>query len=144
MNNNKITQLNNYFSDDEKISQDYNLDDDDDESDYSIDEETRRIIYQSINKNINSNNKLNKQKKNKNIISLNDFVQKVNAEKTAKQPKKFISKRADEKKILPDINDIQIIKKSFNPRLPPYNFVHGIKDIYYYENIVNDQNFPSL
>jgi len=142
MQNNK----NYYFSDDEIDSTQNNTNNNEtdigNDSD-SLDEETRKIIYNKFNKDLNkddldafekiqkgiktkktilNNSDHNKQQNNKNkksqILTLSNFSKMVNAEK----PKKFISKRVlDKKQQLDILNDK--IKRQFNPKLPPYNYV---------------------
>lgn len=167
--NNKINT--NYFSDDEINKKDENEDEYEDEnedknsieSDDSMDNETRQIVYQSLNRNIKYDDIIyktnqedetttiiqkqcsrNKSNKTKNILSLNEFIQKVNIDEKAKNPNKFISKRMEEKKKQFGINKEIKPKRSFNPRMPPYNFVHGKKEIQQFVNFSNNQEFPSL
>jgi hypothetical protein len=158
--NNKVNT--NYFSDEDNDENDEDNNEDVD-SDDSMDIETRQIVYESINRNRNINynevtyktnqeievekkvlSSTNKPIKNKNIFSLNEFIQKVNIDEKAKEPKKFVSKRMEEKKKQFGINKEIKPKRSFNPRIPPYNFVHGKKEIQQFINFSNDQEFPSL
>jgi len=93
---------------------------------------------------INKSNKSNKTNKTKIIYSLNEFVEKFEPKETANQPKKFISKRVNEKKKQSDIYNETKIKRQFNPRIPPYNFVHVKKETKQIINIFNEHEFPSL
>ncbi len=84
-----------------------------------------------------------KEKNNKKSskMTLLDFNKKVDEEVKANEPKKFISKRSIDKKKSNSMNDIGIVKRKFNPRNPPYNFVHKEKkDI----EIINLEEFPKL
>lgn len=155
-NNKTIKPAENYFSDDEIIEQ--NSDDKEYESDESIDEETINVIHQAILKNSlndfsNSfkesepNNKKiinTKQIKNKHSFSLEEFNKKIEKEEKSKQPKKFVSKRAEDRKKTYGFNDDFKPRRQFNPRYPPYNFVHKKKDLNEKININNTTEFPSL
>jgi hypothetical protein len=157
-----------YFSDDEKSENDNtdtinNLSKDKNEDlsgyeeseDESMDEETRNIIFNKIS-NINyemnqespineSKKKIKNKEKNTKQLSLIDFNKKIADESKNKQTKKFISKRVnDKKKVLGIVEELP--KRTFNPRLPPYNFVHNINDRKVEENINinNNEAFPTL
>jgi hypothetical protein len=150
---------NDYFSDDDDKDQtNENLDDINEyDSDDSLDEETKRIIFKSANKNIDwnefSTQKLNnnlkespqyeKPTKPKNVLTLGEFIQKVSNTEKKNQPKKFVSRRAeDKKKQTGGIQDTRP-RRSFNPRLPPYNFVHK-KTAAPVINTTNQSDFPQL
>jgi hydroxylamine reductase (hybrid-cluster protein) len=104
------------------------------ETDSSLDDESKQILYKAAMKKEVSNNfidkdqsKDNKQlkvktKKNKNTFSLSEFNKKLEEEN--KMIKKFVSKRAEEKKKQLGLIEENIPKRNFNPRLPPYNLVH--------------------
>lgn len=161
MNKNKKFNTDNYFSDDEKVNQTNDNLEEGEESDDSLDEETRRIIYQSISKNMNwenltlevkkepvkkklaSTDKTEKAKKTKNVLSLSEFIRKIDSEEKAKQPKKFVSKRVEEKRKQFGVSEDTKPRRSFNPRMPPYNFVHGKKEESQSVNF-NELDFPSL
>lgn len=137
--NKNNTKYNDYFSDDEKNNDEQNDGFEDDyESDGSIDEETRRIIYQATMKNINNLDTIYKEiekgtvkevkpiitkEKDKNSLSLSEFSKKVEDEINSKKPKKFVSKRVEDKKKSLGVEE-NVYKRQFNPRLPPYNFVN--------------------
>lgn len=156
---NKKNNFNNndYFSDDEVEEQVTNYDiEDDNESDNEVDEETRRIINETINKKTQweeithvtkqkSNNKKQPvSNKAKSVFSLGEFVQKVEIDEKAKQPKKFMSKRVEEKrKQTGPIIEVKP-KRSFNPRLPPYNFVYNKTVTQQLIDFSNTTDFPSL
>lgn len=99
------------------------IDDDDNELE---NDEIKSIIYKTINNlNLNDLNSLkkNKNKKignicniNNNILTLNEFHNKTN------EPIKFISKRAEERK-----KNLEVYKRKFNPRLPPYTIIKNKK-----------------
>ncbi len=157
--NNKFN-ADDYFSEEEEINQDDNVEDIiEEESDDSMDEETRRIIYKTSSKDINWNDLTlktkqepvkkkqsvtDKSKKTKNVLSLNEFVQKIENEEKTKQPKKFISKRVEERRKEFGTNEEKKLKRSFNARLPPYNFVHSKKEVVEPVNFSNELDFPSL
>lgn len=154
----------NYFSDDEQINNDFEIgeefydgEDGEDTEEYEIDDETRRIIFEHAKHsfeeektiNINNNNKNNKKtikqsKQNKKqVLSLNEFNKKVEQDIIAQKPKKFMSKRVGDKKIQLGIQNEPIIKRSFNPRNQPFNFVKS-NDINVKLDILNLEDFPSL
>lgn len=141
----------------------------DEEMDEEMDEETRRIIFESTSRNIDRfTNDLNElcekgkkeredkkksqqlkketknEKKGKQIFNLVDFNKKVEEDSKANQPKKFISKRADDRRKQLGISSDNNIKRSFNPRKPPYNFVksHDRKEVVL--DLINTNDFPSL
>ena len=157
----------NYFSDDEQINNDFedgeDFDDGEDGEDgedteeYEIDEETRRIIFEHAKRsfeeektiNNNNNNKNNKKtikqsKQNKKqVLTLNEFNKKVEQDIIARKPKKFMSKRVGDKKNQLGMQNEPIIKRSFNPRNQPFNFVKS-NDINVKLDILNLEDFPSL
>jgi len=160
-----------YFSDDEVEEQDnYDVMEDypDDEEEYEMDEETRRIIFEHSSRNIEKltseldelariekkqkedkinakkEKKQNKlEKKGKTTFNLADFNKKLEEDDKAKKPKKFVSKRADEKKKQLGFDEVTGPKRSFNSRKPPYNFVksHDRKEMV---ADLNPNDFPSL
>jgi HD superfamily phosphohydrolase len=156
----KKIQNDNYFSDDD-VDNDNNNDDNNDDnisisSDESLDENTKRAIYEASlrsneeleeewNKLSKQNNKPKKQTNNKkntkNIITLGEFNKKIEKEIEAKKPKKFISKRVQEKK--KDLEIENLPKRQFNPRLPPYTFVFK-KSLNTNIDINNNNDFPTL
>ncbi len=80
--------------------------------------------------------------KKNNKMTLLDFNKKVDDEIKANEPKKFTSKRSTDKKKLNPTSNIDIIKRKFNPRNPPYNFVH--KERKDDNIIINLEDFPEL
>lgn len=151
------------------IMDDYPDYDDEEEYDEEMDEETRRIIFAKASSNIDrftselndlsqnakklKEEKLNKKlekkqnklnKNGKGIMSISDFNKKIEEEEKAKKPKKFISKRADDRKKKLGIEEVTGPKRAFNPRKPPYNFVksHDIKEVTF--DVLNTNDFPSL
>ena len=134
-----MSDSDNYFSDsdnsvieEDKISSE--KDEDYESSDNEMDEETRRIIYQSLQnkkddtinsfycqeKNVPIKQKKVRERKIKNTgLSLLDFEKKIEENK----PKKWKSKRSQEKKTeLGIVNNTKVRKRQFNPRLPPPTF----------------------
>jgi hypothetical protein len=87
--------------------------------------------------------KVTKVNKNKNVLSLSDFTKKIDEEVKLSQPKKFTSKRADIKRKELGL-DNEIIKRTFNARKPPYNFVNRTNNINIEVNISNTDDFPCL
>jgi len=162
-----------YFSDDEveeldnrDIMDEYPDYEDDEEEE--MDEETRRIIFAHSCRNIEKltseldelakNEKKQKEdkinakkekkqnkleKKGKTVFNLAEFNKKLEEDEKAKKPKKFVSKRADDKRKQLGIDEAIGPKRSFNPRKPPYNFVksHDRREIV---PDLNSNDFPSL
>lgn len=132
-----------YFSDSDEDNHSQN---DEYESDSSLDEETRRIVFSKFNQNDYScfikediQPKIKTKKlKEKKSISLGEFNKKIEENK----PKKFISKRAEEKKKNTGI--VNVVIRKFNPKKIPYNlaFPNGliIEEKYKF----NNNDFPSL
>ena len=121
-----------------------------------IDKETRGIIFRAMNKtfdfgeiddNKNIKNKKSKPKKENNTLSLEAFTRVINnnqSNKTKDSTKKFVSKRADDKKKELGMDENVGPKRQFNARLPPYNYIHNdafnIKDI----KLDSNKEFPLL
>ncbi len=109
--------------------------DDEDSEEHEDESEEDNIIVgvqHHIAKSIKKNNKM----------TLLDFNKKVDDEIKANEPKKFTSKRSTDKKKLNPTSNIDIIKRKFNPRNPPYNFVH--KERKDDNIIINLEDFPEL
>ena len=141
-----------------------------DDANEEMDEETRRIIFEQTTRNIDritsDFNKLSEQnkkekedkinlkklkkemkaeKKGKQIFNLVDFNKKIEEDIKANQPKKFISQRADTKrKELGISSNENIIKRSFNPKKQPYNFVKSHEKKETILELINPEEFPSL
>ena len=81
--------------------------------------------------------------KSKVTLSLNEFTSKIEQELMENQPKKFVSKRADDKRKILGIDD-NIIKRTFNPRKPPYNFINRKVNNITEVDLDNKLDFPSL
>ena len=155
-----MSDSDNYFSDSDKserhedeISSD--IENDQESTDDEMDEETRQIIYKSLmEKKDNSiesfcrpsgvpihKKKKVKERKPKNVgLSLSDFQKKIDDSK----PKKWKSKRfQDKKNDLGMVDNIQVNKRQFNPRLPPPTYKTFKKEE---EELLTDSKeaFPSL
>jgi hypothetical protein len=140
-----------------------------DEEEEEMDEETRRMLFEKASINIDrftdelneltqnakklKEDKLNKKlekkqnKLNKNgkcTLSIAEFTKKLEEEEKANKPKKFVSRRADERKKELGIDEVTGPKRAFAPRKPPYNFVrtHDIKVVTF--DVLNPNDFPSL
>ena len=154
--------MNNKLED--EIDNENNEDNEDEELEEieEIDEETRNILFKAINnnktfdfgeiddnKNIKDRNKTKSKKETKETktLSLEAFTRSINNNqfnKTKDSTKKFVSKRADDKKKELGMDENVGPKRQFNARLPPYNYVHN--PVFNIENIKLDSNkeFPSL
>ncbi len=152
-----------YFSDDnveEEIINDYPPEEEEDEED--MDPEEKRLFWEAMMKRTSNFNveeysrdsakekqknkkkeKENKQSKKKQGMSLIEFNTKLEEEAKAKQPKKFVSKRVEEKKKINGVEE-QKFKRCFNPRLPPYNWVNKQKQETHTVDLSNKEQFPSL
>ena len=113
-----------------------------------LDDETKKLVYKISSKNIDDiyNIKDDKQtekiKKNNNQVNKKISLSEFNKQVIKQEPTKFISKRVNDKK--KEIGIINIPTRQFNPRLPPYNFVHKKKEKQSTIDL-NDMNlFPSL
>lgn len=93
----------------------------------------------------NSKEKISKEKKDKskNSLSLVDFNNKIDEEIQKSKPKKFVSKRVEEKKEKIEVIDT-VYKRSFEPRLPPFNFVNKNHNNHTKININDTDLFPCL
>jgi hypothetical protein len=126
------------------------------EEEEELDEETKRILWEANLRRLNNKEsdfvfiddtkklkqkKSNDKKNKKNVLSLEEFSKKVEEDEKLKQPKKFVSKRVEEKK---KVNEENTIKRTFNARLPPYNWVHQTKKEQVNVNINDEHEFPSL
>jgi hypothetical protein len=158
-----------YFSDDDDQiceQNDENEEGDDvyeeEEDDDEMDAETRRIIWEAttrrsanydfadISKEYNekkskkksSSNSNQKQKKNASL-SLEQFNKLMEEKIKENKPKKFVSKRAEEKKKMNGVEE-QVYKRHFNPKLPPYNFVNKTREAIVPVDLNNKNDFPSL
>lgn len=126
------------------------------EEDEELDEETKRILWEANLKRLNNDSlldftnetkkskskKSSDKKKKNNSLSLDELSKKIDEEQISKQPKKFVSKRVEEKKKIN--NEENSIKRTFNARLPPYNWVHKTKKEQVNVNINDEHEFPSL
>jgi hypothetical protein len=146
-----------YDIDDDYYDDNNNDDDDDEFSDIEeIDDETKELLYNSLEKNNNNdyneimvkieNIKNIKNKKKKDTYNLNEFVNKFTINEESKKIKKFISKRVADKKEINNTNTNTIVQRNFSPRLPPYNLIKKEKNTSNINNIdINDTNlFPLL
>ncbi len=167
VNKNYKNNVDTYFSDDDVEEQYDEIVES--ESDDEMDDYTRKLIYEASARNLErmeqefksfekgiKNSKPKKEKveqkqeqksqtkKQSQVLSLGDFNKKVDAELEAKKPKKFVSKRVEDKKKLSGIDDSNVPKRQFNPRFPPYNFVHHKNKQSNNVNLNNTDDFPSL
>jgi len=129
----------NYFSDsdNEQVDeQELNTPNSDEESEYEMDEETRRLIFEHANNSVSycqdiddvpiTKKKKSKKrvKKNKNTnMSLQDFLQQEQEKLDSKKSKKWTSKRLNDKKDKLGLSKEKVVRRRFNPRLPPPNFM---------------------
>ena len=122
-----------------------------------MDPELLKKIYESQMKKIDAHDFLITNKKSesklkikvcknkpKNILSLSDFTKKVDEEVKKSIPKKFISKRADERRKEMGLDEEPEAKRSFNPRKQPYNFVFNKNYDITELDITNVEDFPDL
>ena len=165
VNKNLKNNLDSYFSDDDVVEEEFE-DNEQVESEDEMDDYTRKLIYEASArnlermelelKNFEKGLKKSKQKqeqkqeqkqpskKQNQVFSLGDFNKKVDAEMEAKKPKKFVSKRVEEKKKQSGVEETNVQKRHFNPRFPPYNFVHQKSKQNNNVNLNSKDDFPSL
>ena len=132
MNRNNI-----YFSDDEENDdniEEINLEEEDEDENIYLNEFNKKlqstntlVDFINVNKNNNIPKKSNTVKQSKKKISLAELTQKIDKEIESSKPKKFVSKRVEEKNKINNDEDTSKIqfetyKRQFEPRLPPYNF----------------------
>lgn len=141
--------INQYVSD-EEIDEDDNEENDDEIIIEPIKiTDSIKALLEKVNEEDNKTQKLKierneividkKNKNKKNVLTLINFTKKINDEEENKKPKKFVSKRTDDKK---KNENIIINKRVFNPRKPPYNFIHKNNNKTININDINE--FPSL
>ena len=155
-----------YFSDDNKDqNNDHNEENEElieefEEDEEEMDPETRRILWEATmrtscnydfsssardtNKTKKKDKSNKKQNKKTTSLSLEEFNKKIDEESKAKQPKKFTSKRVEEKKKITGNTEDRFVKRSFNARLPPYNWTHKSREETFQIDINNKNDFPSL
>ena len=133
-----------------------------DESEDDFDEENRLKMKEAYEKYINRLNeeKLNeemktinidtiKKKENKkktvpNKISLDKFILDQKNIENANKPKKFVSKRVEDKMKTKNIIVNTYKKREFNPRKPPFNLVIILQSNNLQNSILDNTDFPSL
>ncbi len=125
-------------------------DEEQDEEEEQLDPELIKKFLVASNNDLNEmlvkspkNKKLKTKTKTKNTLSLDDFNKKIDETIIANKPKKFVSKRADEKRKILGVDDEPIVKRVFNPRKPPYNFVYK-KSCNIITDMFDDSEFPTL
>jgi hypothetical protein len=157
MNKDNILQKNMNIEEDVEEDGEEDVEEDAELSEEEIDDETRRLTTEAYNKYIirlkneekekeeelpkeNMKSPVNKKPKKNNILSLTDFFTNVNVNENEKKSKLFVSKRVvDKKEKIPDFEEL---RRKFNPRLPPYNFVEHNRNVK--GNKLNEEEFPTL
>lgn len=81
--------------------------------------------------------------KKKNSMTLGDFNKQVDEKIKELQPKKFTSKRADDKRKTLGLDIMVEVKRTFNPRKQPYNFVNR-KKIINSTDVNSMEEFPTM
>lgn len=136
-----------YLSDDDKEEETKELTFEEEYPEEEMDEETRNIIFGAQVSEIDLNDipttkskKVKKEKPKKETgISLDELIKQ-------NEPKKWKSKRIESKKTTDEKKE-KIVKRHFNPRLPPYKTIDKSK---LYENqnskmdIKDEFSFPKL
>jgi len=104
---------------------------------------TKKLKEEKLNKKLEKKqNKLNKN--GKGTMSIAEFTKKLEDTEKANKPKKFVSRRADEKRKELGIEEVTGSKRAFNPRKPPYNFVKSHNKKLVILDVLNPDEFPSL
>jgi len=134
-----------YLSDDDKEEETKELTFEEEYPDEELDDETRNIIFGAkteINVDVLEVSKIKKVKKTKNQkpsknITIDELIKQ-------NEPKKWKSKRAGNKKT-DDEKKEKIVKRHFNPRLPPYKSIDRTKLSEKVKlNIKDEFSFPTL
>ena len=81
--------------------------------------------------------------KKKNSMTLGDFNKQIDEKIKESQPKKFTSKRADDKRKTLGLDVMVEPKRTFNPRKQPYNFVNR-KKIINSTDVNSMEEFPTM
>lgn len=145
----------NYFSDTDKSEGDNiepNNDDFLDEQEYEMDEESRRIIYEACLRKKDSDSiiteeqhKPSKKKKErkikeKNTMNLFDFDKKFDENKS----KKWSGKRFSDRKKKLGIDEVKVVTRQFNPRLPIPN-QHTFRRVDIIDDFqISEEDYPEL
>ena len=106
-----------------------------------LNEEMKTINVNNKMQSINNNKQSKKKDNKKNVLSLDKFILEEKKIENLNKPKKFISKRVEDKMKTKNIPTIEYKKREFNPRKPPFNLVVVENKI---TNPLNDDDFPSL
>jgi len=77
------------------------------------------------------------------VLKLNEFNEKIDNQIEANKPKKFISQRVKDKKDVQGIKEELIVKRQFNARKEPYNFVYK-KTEKIFVDVMNNEEFPTF
>lgn len=158
INLNKIEEIQDNEKNNDEDNEEDNEEDEEIMSEEEIDDETRRLTMEAYNRYIKklqedtktTDNNLTEPKSTKSIIkkqknkqhnklSLTDFFTNVNIVEN-KKSKLFISKRVEDKRNKNIV--LKEIKRAFNPRIPPYNFIEHFHN--FKETKLNDTDFPTL
>ena len=159
-----MSDSDNYFSDtdnEENQEEETNTpnSDEDQLEEYEMDEETRRIVFSHLKSSenlddyftrndqvpIKKSKRKKKQNKDRKKNSLSEFIRLEEEKAEANKPKKWSSKRFNDKKNKLGISKEKVIKRKFNPRLPPPNHLtFKKKEIEKASDINDKQSFPSL
>lgn len=128
-------------------------------SDYEMDEETRRIIFNhaklsdtsssvflqsDVIPKKKSSKKRNKKPDSNKAKSLQQFMEEMEKKKEEGKPKKWSSKRLNEKKNKLGINKEKVVRRKFNPRLPPPTHLTFKKKDVNVEVVLDQHSFPTL
>ena len=144
---------NNEDSDEEVVNEEVESEDDFDEDNrlkmkeaydkyiIRLNEEMKTINVNNKMQSINNNKQSKKKDNKKNVLSLDKFILEEKKIENLNKPKKFISKRVEDKMKTKNIPPIEYKKREFNPRKPPFNLVVVENKI---TNPLNDDDFPSL
>ena len=128
-------------------------------SDYEMDEDTRRIVFDHVRltkmtestffqdgegpkKKSKKRKKKNNSNKGKNLL---DFMSDLESKEQEGKPRKWRSKRFNEKKEKLGISKEKVVRRRFNPRLPiPTQLTFKKKDIVTVKVEFDEESFPTL
>lgn len=154
----------NYFSDsdNEQVNIDENTNtpnSDDESSEYEMDEESRRIVFEHARLTADkestffledtvpkkSTKKIREKKKQKDHgKSLQEFLDELKEKEENGKPKRWTSKRLNDKKDKLGISKEKVIRRRFNPRLPPPNHLTFKKNDVKVKVEFGEESFPTL
>jgi hypothetical protein len=128
-------------------------------SEYEMDEESRRIVFEHARLTAdkestffqdnevpkkNSKKRKKKKKQKENGTSLQDFLDELKEKEEEGKPKKWSSKRLNDKKDKLGLSKQKVVRRRFNPRMPPPTHLTFKKKEVKVKVEFSAESFPSL